>query len=224
MSAILQNLADLELVYFNGRGLAETSRILLALANQPYTDKRYPLKVIDWKSHKFERKEFAEDKASGKLIKSLGKVPYLKTQDTVICQSKSIERYLSRKFGFMGINEEESAQIDAFCEHIRDIKASYQIPRKLAAGVEKTEVLEEFFKITLPTKLKDIENSLEISDYVVGDKISLADVTLFGLVEFFDNKEGILSALPDRLNVIYEKIAKNPIVKNWVENRPETPF
>ena len=37
----------MKLTYFNGRGLAETSRVLLAISGQPYEDFRYPLNVID---------------------------------------------------------------------------------------------------------------------------------------------------------------------------------
>ena len=35
----------MKLVYFNGRGLAEISRILLAIGEEDYEDFRYPLKI-----------------------------------------------------------------------------------------------------------------------------------------------------------------------------------
>ena len=224
MTAIAQGVSDLELTYFNGRGLAETSRIVLALAGQPYKDTRYPLKVIDFSKYSFERHEFDEDKKAGRFVKSLGKVPFLRTGGKVICQSKAIERYLARRFGMMGATEEEAAQIDAFCEHIRDIKTTYQAPRKMKEGMQKTESLQKFFQETLPDHLKAIEESLDGSRYVVGDRISLADVTLFGLVEFFDNKEGILEAMPPRLAAQYQLIANNLKIKTWVAARPASSF
>ncbi len=224
MTAIAQAIPQLELTYFNGRGLAETSRILLALADQPYTDTRFPLKVIDWSTYSFERNEFDKAKAEGKLIKSVGKVPFLTANGSTICQSKAIERYLARRFGFLGSSEEEAAQIDAFCEHIRDIKTSYQSPRKIKDKTEKEQALQKFFSQELPKKLLDIELSIEDSKYVIGDKVSLADVTLFGLVEFFDNKEGILNALPENLLAKYNQVASLPRVASWIKSRPETPF
>ena len=57
----------MKLVYFNVRGLAETSRILLALGGEEYEDFRYPLEVIDMSKHEMKKEEFDTDKAAGKL-------------------------------------------------------------------------------------------------------------------------------------------------------------
>ena len=37
----------MKLVYFNGRGLAEISRMVLAIGGEEYKDVRYPIKIID---------------------------------------------------------------------------------------------------------------------------------------------------------------------------------
>lgn len=219
-----QSAPALELTYFNGKGLAETSRILLAIAGQPYTDTRFPLKVLDWSTYSFERKEFDDAKTKGKLKQSLNKVPFLRVDGAVICQSKAIERYLSRRFSLMGSTNEEAAQIDAFCEHVRDVKTAYQTPRKIEGKEEKEAALATFFSDTLPSRLNLIEESIEESKFVIGSSISLADVTLYGLVDFFDNKAGILKALPSRLRAQYEQVAADPRIKAWVKTRPDTPF
>ena len=224
MAAMAQAVPQIELTYFNGRGLAETSRILLALANQPYTDTRFPLQVVDWSTHTFERKEFEAAKASGKLVKSLGKVPFLTCNGTTISQSKAIERYLARRFGFFGSTEEEGAQIDAFCEHIRDIKTAYQKARSVVDPDEKKEAMHKFFTESLPETLQNVVKSLEVTKFVIGHKLSLADVTLYGLVEFFDNKEGVLKAMPADLKQKYDQIAELPALKAWINSRPSTPF
>ena len=52
----------LKLNYFNGRGMAETSRLILAAVGAEYEDFRYPLEIIDWSTYNFVRKEFDEDK------------------------------------------------------------------------------------------------------------------------------------------------------------------
>jgi hypothetical protein len=54
--------SELTLVYFNARGLAETSRILLALAQVDYVDKRYPIEIVDPVKHIYVRDEFEADK------------------------------------------------------------------------------------------------------------------------------------------------------------------
>lgn len=44
-------------------------------------------------------------------------------------QSKPVARYIARKFGFMGENDVEAAQVDATATHIDDINAAYQVPK-----------------------------------------------------------------------------------------------
>ena len=97
---------SLRLLYFNARGLAETSRILLALAQVDYIDYRFPIQVIDPVNHVYIREEFDAYKASGKLDSSMGKLPVLEITEgdktVVIPQSKAIERYISKRWGLMG--------------------------------------------------------------------------------------------------------------------------
>ena len=48
----------LKLNYFNGKGIAETSRMLLAAAGVEYEDFRYPLTINSWATYDFTRDEF----------------------------------------------------------------------------------------------------------------------------------------------------------------------
>jgi prostaglandin-H2 D-isomerase / glutathione transferase len=231
----------MKLNYFNGRGLAETSRLIFAVSGKKYEDFRYPLEIIDWKTYNMVRKEFDEDKASGKLWRSMGKLPFLEVDGQVISQSKSIERYLARRFKLMGDTNEESALIDSYCEYIRDFKTAYQTVRK---AENKEEAMEKWFGETLPEKLSsfekilyentDFQNTssqiksvLEEKRFSVGDKLSLADIVIYSfLVDFFDNKEGVNKSFEQckTLRNIVNTVSNNPNIKNWVENRAETAF
>ena len=222
----------LKLNYFNGRGLAETSRLILAVVDKKYKDFRYPLEIIDWKTYNMVRKEFDEDKASGKLWKSMGKLPFLEVDGQVISQSKSIERYLARKYDLMGENDEQGALIDSYCEYIRDFKTAYQTVRK---AENKEEAMAKWFGETLPEKLSSFEKILcENTDFQtsserfsVGNKLSLADIVIYSfLVDFFDNKEGVKKSFEQckTLRNIVNTVSNNPNIKNWVENRAETAF
>lgn len=231
----------MKLNYFNGRGLAETSRLILAVAGKKYEDFRYPLEIIDWKTYNMVRKEFDEDKASGKLWRSMGKLPFLEVDGQVISQSKSIERYLARRFKLMGDTNEEGALIDSYCEYIRDFKTAYQTVRK---AENKEEAMEKWFGETLPEKLSsfekilyentDFQNTssqiksvLEETRFSVGDKLSLADIVIYSfLVDFFDNKEGVNKSFEQckTLRNIVNTVSNNPNIKNWVKNRAETAF
>ena len=116
----------MKLVYFNVRGLAETSRMILALGEQKYEDFRYPLDVVDMTTHQMVKEEFDKDKADGKLVSSLNKVPYLEVDNQIIPQSKAIERFLASRFNMMGESDIERARIDSICECVRDFKDMYQ--------------------------------------------------------------------------------------------------
>ena len=66
----------LKLTYFNIRGLAETARILFAIGGEEYEDFRYPLEIIDMSKYEMNKEEFEKDKAEGKLVHSLNKLPF----------------------------------------------------------------------------------------------------------------------------------------------------
>ena len=216
----------MKLVYFNGRGLAETSRLLLAVTGTKYEDFRYPLKVIDWATHNMVRAEFLADKENNKLLGSLNKLPFLEVDGTVIPQSKAIERFLARKYNMFGSDEVETARIDGICEYVRDFKDAYQSVRKLPAD-QKDDGLNKWFSETLPEKLTLLDNLLckEHDLYAVGLKLSLADIVLYSFItQFFDNKESALNACHPKLKKIVENVGSIKEIQDWVKNRPETPF
>ena len=60
----------MKLSYFNGRGLAETCRVILAVSKEEYEDFRYPLTILDWATHNMVKEEFDYDKKAGNLWQS----------------------------------------------------------------------------------------------------------------------------------------------------------
>ena len=216
----------MKLVYFNAKGLAETSRLLLAIAHISYEDYRYPLEVVDMKSFNMVKKEFEEDKSNGKLVGSLNKVPYLEVEGQIIPQSKAIERYISKSYNLMGSNLLEEARIDTIGECIRDIKDAYQKVRRIENADEKVKGLEEWFSNTLPTRMELLEKVLD-EEFAVGSSLSLADVQLFSFItQFFDNKEGASNAINNcpRIRNSVDKVANLEEVKEWINTRPDTVF
>lgn len=216
----------MKLVYFNVRGLAETSRILLALGGEEYEDFRYPLEVIDMSKHEMKKEEFDNDKAEGKLSLSLNKVPALEVDGVTIPQSKAIERFLARRFNMMGENELDAARIDSICECVRDFKDMYQKVRFLPEA-ERSEGMNQWFTVTLVERLGLLENLLGQEGFSVGDKLSLSDVVLFCFItQFFDNKEAAYNATlaAPRLRKIVDSVSQNEKVVTWLKERPVTDF
>ena len=215
----------MKLTYFNGKGIAETSRILLSVADVDYQDFRYPLTINDWKTYNFTRDEFDKDKADGKLWKSMGKLPFLEVNGKVISQSKAIERYIANRYNLMGNNLEDSAVIDSYCEWLRDFKTAYHSEKRKP---NKEEAMDNWFNKLLVDKLKSFENIIshkgeDMSEYTVGNKLSLIDISIYTfLTEYFDNKEGILNAYKDcpKLKSIVNTVSENDKVKHWLKTRP----
>lgn len=225
-------MSNLQLTYFNARGLAETSRLILAIAGQDYDDFRYPLEVLCWKTYNFVKEEFIKDKEAGKLTNSLNKLPFLTVDNGVICQSKAVERYLARRFDMMGDDEIKAAQIDSICEWIRDYKQDYQKIRQLPEEEgERDKGMETWFSTDLPNKLQQLE---PLVANVAGDisntdqyQVTLADISLYSFIcEFFDNKTGAMDATNETPTIkrIIDYVADLANVKNWISNRPDTAF
>ena len=214
----------MKLTYFNIRGLAETSRILLAITEIPYEDFRYPLNIIDLKSFNMEKKEFDDDKKNNKLLNSLNKAPFLEVDNVIIPQSKAIERYIATLGNMMGDSPIEYARIDSICECIRDFKDVYQRVRK---SENKEEEMTKWFTETLPERLGLLENIIgkENNLFSVGNRLSLADVVIFAFItQFFDDKTRAMDATNNTTNVrnIVNNVAGNEKVINWLNNRPDT--
>jgi glutathione S-transferase len=95
-----------KLTYFNGRGLAETSRMLFKAAGQQFEDYRYPIAIKDGQ---YTRPEWDADKP--KYIYE--KIPVLEIDGGkyTIAQSKAIERFLAHRFNMFGKNDVEAALI-----------------------------------------------------------------------------------------------------------------
>jgi hypothetical protein len=225
----------MKLTYFNGRGLAETSRVLFAIAGQEYEDFRYPIQVLDWSIFKMVREEFDADKRQGKFWDSLDKLPRLEVDGQVVFQSKSIERYLANRFDLLGSTPLETAFIDSIGETIRDFKDGYQKVRNSPAET-KEAAMQTYFSETLPSLLLELSNvirtrrtydTIDHYSFVIGNKLSLADVQIFlFLTDFFDNKDLVLSAYEDLavIKTIVANVGNLGSVKNWLSIRPQTPF
>jgi glutathione S-transferase len=217
----------MKLVYFNLKGLAESSRILLAINNEKYDDYRYNFSVIDASKHQYNKPEFDNDKNDKKLLKSMNKLPYLEIDGEIICQSKSIERFLARRFNMMGDNEIQISKIDSICESVRDMKDTYQNVRNTQQE-KKEEAMNIWFNDTLPERLALLSNLFdEEGQYCINNKLSLADIVLFSLItQFFDNVDGSMNAASKnpRIIKIINSIFDIEEVKKWIKDRPNTMF
>ncbi len=233
ISTELATPANLELKYFDGRGVAETARVILALAEAEYTDTRFrftPGSIVS--------PEFEKAKESGDLDANLGRAPLLVVDGAQIGQSKAIERFLANKFGFMGNSDIEAAQIDCIAEHCRDIKDAqakkgFSMFTRDKTDEEKAESKKEWYETDMPAMLEKLEKAVALTSgkagYAVGEKITYADIAIFSLIKDPMNKseqEVCLKAAEScaLLLSIADKIASDSNVSKWIKSRPETMF
>ena len=152
-----------------------------------------------------------------------------------IGQSKAIERYLAKAFGFMGANPIEEAQVDMWIEHLRDIQDAFGKAKALPEDPACPGVtpLAKFVAEELPvllTKLSAVAAITGTPGYAVGNKLSLAGLRLYlmatdGMVPSGGVAEiaAAFKAQP-ALQAIIDNVAANAHLQKWLAARPVTPF
>lgn len=197
------------LTYFNGRGRAELARLLFAEAGVAYEDKR--LTGEQWGSLK----------ASGQP--PFGQLPVLQVDgETMYGQSSAISRFLARRFELFGANDLEGLQIDMIMEHVAEmtskmVHAVFHAPEDKKA-VAKEELLHTF----LPRHLGMLSHLLK-GDYFVGQNVTVADFSVFALLEWVVAFLPELQ-LPENVKAHFDRVKARPKIAEWISKRPESAF
>ncbi|KAI0216244.1 S-crystallin SL11 [Lamellibrachia satsuma] len=147
------------LVYFDGRGRAEVCRILFALADVEYEDKR--IQGADWGKLKPET--------------PFGQMPILKFDDITLCQSDAMEFYLAKTFGFAGSNTLEEAQVLMMGACVLDTLTPLFKMYGLKEEEAKDEIRKKYETEQMPKFLGNLQKMLVSNKggdgYFIGDKV-----------------------------------------------------
>uniref|UniRef100_A0A0R3RTD2 Glutathione S-transferase 1 n=1 Tax=Elaeophora elaphi TaxID=1147741 RepID=A0A0R3RTD2_9BILA len=194
------------LTYFNGRGRAEVIRLLFAQANVSYDDIR--INKSDWPAIKPKT--------------PYGHVPILNVSGKILAESHAIERYLARKFDLLGGNEWEAAKIDEIICNLEDVWLKMLPWIHEENSSKKDEMFDKLVKKTATPFLEQYEKFLVNSHgpYFIGNKISLADLAVFNMLNYFSK----LTPKYPKLNEFATKIGQMPKIKAWIDKRPDTNF
>jgi len=168
--------SSVKLSYFAGRGLAETSRYLLALAGVDYEDKRYPL--TKGEAGGYEKPEMEADAAAGLFDWNLGRLPTLDVDGAQIGGADVVARFIARQWGLAGNGSAlQAAQIDTLCGLVKDTEAAF--------GKEDdkdkwfTSMATKQGERALPFYLAGLEKLVGSDGFAVGGKVSLADAVIY---------------------------------------------
>ena len=204
-----------KLIYFPSRGRGEIIRLVLAEAGVAYEDETFK-----------GPEEFAALKASGRL--PFLAVPVWEEDGFRLAQSAAIAGYLARAHGLYGKTPREEALIDQALGAVEDVRAEL---RKVVAGepAKRPEIRAELLKTALPRWFGMLEKLLasnhEGRAFLVGDAISVADLSLWYVVELAtDNGFGPALADCRLLRAWHERIAARPKLAAYLASARRFPL
>ena len=156
---------------------------------------------------------------------NMDRLPLFVYDGVTIGQSKTIERFVAKKTGFMGTSDIDEALIDMITEHVRDIKQKYNDSKAGKSGEDLAAAKAAFIATELPVWAQKLEKCVSKEGYSVGSKLSLADIAIQQLFQdYFDDKVGAaasIESLPG-LSAIVANVAA--AANNWFSTRPSTQF
>ncbi|KAL7676337.1 hypothetical protein ACOME3_002591 [Neoechinorhynchus agilis] len=193
--------------YFGVRGRGEITRLIAAAANVKYENAVVNLK------------EWSELKSSTPL----GQLPLLTLDDgTVLPQSLSIARYLATEHGLAGGSCFESAKIDAVVDTALDGNIVYGEVKYDFKGEEQEREIAKFKNNTIPLVLKRLEKLKSMygsSKYMVGTKLSWADLYVFDTLENFEEYDKEEVAKHEKLLAVREAVKENEGISAYLATR-----
>merc|ERR1712110_161800 len=203
-------MSDIKLTYFNGRGRAETSRLILAHAGVRYTDQRLT----------------SEQFLAVKDKLPFGQLPVAKINGQVVYQSMAIARCLADMFGLAGQTNLEKAQADEIVDAVNDLFNARVAAVRETDEVKKTEMTKMLMSETIPNTLARLEARLEQrgGQFFVGNNLTWADLHLFAGIDILRADDlDLLDQYPKMKNMI-ERIETEPNIAKWLQSRPKTLF
>ncbi|ELR16918.1 glutathione stransferase [Acanthamoeba castellanii str. Neff] len=200
------------LTYFHLLGRAELPRALLEDAGVDYDF----VAVTNWPESK------AQLIAEGKL--AFGQLPLYEEPGLTLVQTTAIARYLARKHGYNGTNAHEEALIDQASEGVGDVLTSLVKTLFFTPAEQLAEAKEKLVKETLPGQLANFEKLLEKngnSGYLVGSKLSYADLSLWAVVRLLvsriegTSEESLLGSFP-AVKKLFTTVSERERLKAYV--------
>ncbi|XP_070545488.1 S-crystallin SL11-like [Ptychodera flava] len=200
------------LVYFNGRGLAEISRLILVAAGVEYEDVR--LTQEQW------------EKEKGKYI--FAQLPALEIEGAgVLLESKAIARYLANEHGLAGKSSMDKAKVDMVADCLDDaLRIAVHV--YMEKDAERKDKLRKELAEKLDAKLASLEKFFTTNNggngYLVGDELTWADLNFTAQMDYMMKYQASVIDKYPKLKALRERVVALPKVAAWLKKRPETDF
>lgn len=194
-----------KLHYFNGRGRMESIRWLLATAGVEFEEKF------------IETPEDLEKLSNdGSLM--FQQVPMVEIDGMKLVQSRAIINYIASKYNLYGKDIKEKALIDMYTEGIADLnEIIMRLP--LCPPDQKNAQISLAKEKTKNRYLPAFEKVLKShgQDYLVGNRLSRADIQLVELLYYVDELDPSLLANFPLLKALKTRISNLPTVKKFLQ-------
>ncbi|XP_048740717.1 glutathione S-transferase 1-like [Ostrea edulis] len=195
-----------KLIYFDAKWRGEVIRLAFTAAGQEFEDRRIA----------------GEEWPSIKPTLPQNQVPCLQVDDLLIPQSGAIMRYVGRAFGLYGTNNDESTIIDVILGTAEDFVKNIATMHFEKDETKKAELTRDMEETKLPQLFSVLEKILKenksAGEFCVGDKISLADLQIFDMIDQAGSMVK-LPTLPPKLGGLIDKVKANPAIKAYLAKR-----
>ena len=201
------------MTYFDGRGLGERIRYLLAETNTDYEERIITKDML------------AQLRENGDLL--FMQLPLLEIDGLKLIQSGAILRYLARKHGLYGRNAQEATTCDMLEGGMRDFIEKFmgrpfqQDKDKFVA--EKVEPYVDRYLKPLNAMMQR-NNGGEKKGFILGDHINFPDLLVLESLEYMT--ELFPSYLPQYpfLEAFYQRMLERPAIKSFRSSSQHKPL
>ncbi|XP_077018183.1 glutathione S-transferase A1 [Tamandua tetradactyla] len=191
--------------YFNGRGRMESTRWLLAAAGVEFEEKFLQTP-----------EDLAKLRNDGSLM--FQQVPMVEIDGMKLVQTRAILNYISSKYNLYGKDIKERALIDMYIEGVADCGEMILLlpvcpPEQKAEKI--ASIKEKITNRYLPAFEKVLKSHGQ--DYLVGNKLSRADIHLVELLYYVEELDASLLAKFPLLKALKTRISNLPTVKKFLQ-------
>nr|AEW46327.1 sigma glutathione S-transferase 3 [Ruditapes philippinarum] len=203
-----------QLLYFNKRGGGEIIRLVFVTAGIRYEDIRFSME--EWL-------KITPDMPMNCLpcLKSI------KGDHTITyCQSGAIAKYLARKFDLYTDCADDNLLIDEMYDSVGDVRSVFVQSHMCKDETAKKEVNKKLVTETIPkfaSFCKSRMNDFGSGGFVIGSKLTLADLAVFNMVD--SCVEMGLESLwkPNQFLLDHRQhVMTNSNIAKWLQIRPKT--
>ncbi|XP_069141206.1 S-crystallin SL11-like [Argopecten irradians] len=159
-------------------------------------------------------------------------VPVLYVDGEAISQSTAILRYLAREYDLYGDGNMNMTKVDTIVSTYEDFFTAMIKPFMEKDADKRKEMIKDFGEKTVPKYVniisKILSDNQDNSGWLVGSKLTVADIVIFGVfgdMESMLGKDTAKAYLENPKLVAHNgKVAAVPAIKDWLAKRPQSAF